>query len=403
MTNVLFDRQSLKVTGSNRSPLPFEIEVKNVDATNLTKQVTYIETVDKEIDGKKIYLLPQDDAIDRQIVTKTIETTEETDKPVMVKVTSQQPLLGDDGKQIEYQPTILGETIEAKDVQGNDNEPVFENVYNEETGDVTQVQKEDENGNLIYLGQIPNGPVVKCFIGVEIDQQKEVNGQKIFLKDIEEEEITSTPQLPLEITEDDEKWPLVDTDENDPNVMKVEYQVEVVDDQGNSTFETRVKFVKKVELETVKDTVEKTKIVSIEEAQGEFDFNDIIALKEKQIINGTFYDKAKIYAQFDDTVFSTYLATYKADLAAHVVSLPAGGEVRTTKLSLPKAASAVGVKIETNISGLDVKVGAVASDLQLIDRTTNERLFNDNVTDVYVSFTNTTDERIDLFSFALLV
>lgn len=397
MTNVLFNRETLRVTGVGREPLPFEVEIKNVDVTDLKKEVKYTELVNKTKietleDGtkveKQLYLLPQEDKKIITQITKKIETTESTDEhghplePVMIQVKKQVPMLDSNGEQVEYIPTALIETTETVDFYGNPTEPVMIQVeeIDESTGEVTVVEKQktDENGNLIYFGLVAtsNKPI-KCFTTELIEEQKkDKDGNLLYYKEIVEEIVNYEKQPPLEITEDDERWPVE------------------LDEKGNEM---------KVKLEKATEEVEKTKIVNFEEDMSQFNYDDVVLHKEKQLIKGTFYSKAKLFERMDESLFSTNLSSFNADLGFDMLSLPVGGEVRTIKLSLPKASSVVGVKLETNIeNGVEVKVGATANDLQLVDRNM-ERIFENEVSEVYISFKNITDKRIDIYSFTLLV
>lgn len=397
MTNVLFNRETLKVTGMGREPLPFEIEIKNVDVTNLKKEIKYKEVVDKKLvetleDGikieKQLYLLPQEDKEIVTQITKKIETTESVDEdgnplePVMIQVKKQVPLLDSNGNQIEYIPTALMETTDTVDFYGNPTEPVMVQVeeVDESTGEVTIVEKQktDENGNLVYFGLVATSDKpVKCFATELVEEQKKDKDENLlYYKEVVEEVVGYEKQLPLEITEDDERWPVE------------------LDEKGNEM---------KVKLEKATEEVEKTKTISFEEDMTQFNYDDVVKHKESQLIKGTFYSKAKLFEKMDESLFSTNISSFNADLGFDMISLPVDGEVRTVKLKLPKASSVIGVKLETNIeNGVEVKVGATANDLQLVDRNM-ERMFENEVSEVYVSFKNITDKRIDIYSFALLV
>lgn len=316
MTNVLFNRETFRVTGVGRTPLPFEVEIKNVDVSNLTKEVIYIEKVDKlNEEGKPLYLLPQEPLIEEIGEERLIETTEDTGNPVMVKVIKKVPLLDENKKQVTYQ-TEAEETI---------------NCYI--TGEVEE-QKRNEYGQPLFYG-------------------KEI----VIVEKV-------TEQSPIEITEDDERF---------------------------------CEGLEKVQIE-----VEKTKTVKFEEDMSAFTYDDIVKEKEKQLLKGTFYTACKLFEQMDETIFSTNINGFYADLGFDFLSLPNGGEVRTIKLELPNEADIVGVKFEASADGVEVSIGNTTSNLIPIDRN-NEVIFDKPVTDVYVKFENPTDRRIDIYSFALLV
>jgi hypothetical protein len=326
MTNVLFNRENLTFTGMGRNPLAFEIEIRNVDVTGLTKTVTYQELVDKvNEEGKQLFLLPQNPLVEEIGKEIQVETIEVTETPVLIQVERKVPLLDENKKQVKYEVTTL----------------------DEETGE-----------------QVGTGQFIYCFT-TEIDevQKTDENGLKLFYKTETVAEEISTPQPDLEITSDDEKF-----------------------EEG---------------LEKAQILVDKTKVLTFDESPSEFTYADIVAQKEKQITSGTFFGKGILFEEMDETIFSTNLASFKADLGFGFVSLPSGGDIRTVKLSLPIATDLVGIKLETSVEGITVSVGNTASNL--VEVKNGEISFDSPVSEVYVLFENYTDKRIDLYSFALLV
>ena len=356
MTNVLFNRETLRVTGTGREPLPFEIEIKNVDVSNLTKEVTYTEKMDKlNEEGKPLYLLPQEPLVEEIGEERLIETTEDTGNPVMTKVLKKVPLLNENNKQVKYEKKVVGETT---DDTGN---PVM--ILDEETGEL--VQKTDKNGNPLFYGLVGTGEFIKCYTTEEVEEQKKDKYGRPLFYDTEivmVEKVTEQP--PIEITEDDERF-----------------------HEG---------------LEKVQVEVEKTKTVKFEEDMSVFTHDGIVKAKEKQLLKGTFYTACKLFEQMDESIFSANISGFYADLGFDFLSLPSGGEARTIKLKLPNKAEVVGIKFESSDGGLEVLVGNTASNLIPIDRN-NEVIFDEPVSEVYVKFENPTDKRIDVHSFALLV
>lgn len=381
MNNVLFNRETLKVVGLNRPAFPFEIEVSNVVITDLTKQVSYTEienkTLDTEVDGeivkKQLYVLPQEDKEITKLVKRIVETTEFTEQPVMIKTNKKVPLLNEDGSQMKYEVTYFGETTEVTD------EPIMIPVQVEKedgTVEIEEVQKTDEDGNLLYNGMVKTGNFIDCFTSEEIEvQKKDAEDNLLYYQEVEEYEITYEKQEPLEITEDDERWPTVkDVEDNDI----------------------------KVELEKATIEVPKIKAVNFAEHMTEFTYDEVVAYKEKCLINGTFFSEGLLIETMNEELFSTNLASFNASLGVDFVSLPVGGEVRTIKLTLPQPAMIVGVRYETSDTGIEVKIGATTSDMKVPD-SNKERYFDSEVTEMYINFKNTSNKRIDLFSFALLV
>jgi hypothetical protein len=382
MINILFDRATLVATGMGRMPLPFEVEVKNVDLTDLKKEVKYTEFIDKKIietleDGstieKQLYLLPQEDKQVINEIIKRIETTESTDEngnplePVIHQVTKQTPVLDENGNQVEYIPTALMETTETIDFYGNPTDPVMIQIeeVDESTGEIRIVEKQktDENGNLVYMGMMAVSDIpVKCFTTELVEEQKkDADGNLLYYKDVIEEVITYESQPPLEITEDDERFM-----------------------EG---------------LEKAKVEVEKTKIVTFEEDMNVFTYEDIVKHKEALLTKGTFFTKATLFENPENVVDNSSSA---ADLGFNMISIPSNKEVTTIAIQLPNATDLVGIYFEASDDGIEVEIGESISELKPINQR-NEVYFDELVSEVYVCFKNSTNNRIDLYSFGLLV
>jgi hypothetical protein len=357
MTNVVFNRESLEVVGLNRPALPFEVEIKNVDVIGLTKEYDYIEKVQKkDEEGNLLYLLPQDSI--EVIGTQTVweETTEVTEYPVTVKEIKKYELYDANNNLVKYQPTQLGEVTEVTD------EPVMIDVVNEETNEPEQVQKTDEEGNLLYWAQVPVGDPIQCYTTEEVEVQKvDSNGKKIYQKEVEHEVLTQEQQPDLEITNQDERY----TEELEP----------ALEDEN------------------------KTRTVSFDSEANLFTYADIATYKEKQLIRGTFFDKAVLVETMEGTVFDPSVS---ADTGFDFISFAPTKNAETNAITLPSEAQTVHIVSETNVSGLEILIGSSLEDLQPVDNM-NERNFDAPVSEVFVQFINNTDQRIDLYSFALLV
>lgn len=357
MANVLFDRDSLRVVDTNREKLPYEVEVRDVETESLTKQVDYLVKVDKkDEEGNQLYLLPQLDIEVPVEITKTIETTEVTDRPIIITVKEKRPLLDSNGKQITYERTISGETTEVTD------EPVM--VFDEATGE--QVQKTNEEGKKLYIGQVPTGEIVECtYIHTEELQKTNELDQKLYYSTVTEVvpgEFIYEPQEPLEILEDNYEW-----------------------HDG---------------LERAALHLTRTRTAKFEDEYSLFTYRDVVAHKELSMTEGTLYTAAALHEQMGG-LFSTELSSFKADLGFDFISLPPHGEARTIKLPLPKVSAFVGVRVDSS-NPVKVEVGRTASNLISVDRD-SEVLLDSETEDVYVRFTNTSDKRVDIHSFALLV
>ncbi|MFS1513031.1 hypothetical protein VQL36_11430 [Chengkuizengella sp. SCS-71B] len=199
---VIINRSTNKVVGLNREPQPFEFAIENVYLEGAEKTIYNIEQKQKfDEEGNALYLLPQPQLEVNEIITKTVETTETTSDPVANIETIQIPVLDDQGNQKAYQKTVRGETTEVT------NEPVIEQVWNEETEENENVQKADEEGNLLYWGQVPTGQMIPLFtIGQVEAHQMDDEGNLLYYKDIEETLTTYEDQKPAEITDQHVEW-----------------------------------------------------------------------------------------------------------------------------------------------------------------------------------------------------
>lgn len=350
MTNVLFNRDTLRVTGFDRTVQPFEVEIQNVsNVEELIKNVSYKVIVGKlDSEGNQLYLLS---VVSEELIDKVTETSEVTEKPVLVKVYKKVPLLDEDGEQKSYERQVIGEVTEVTD------EPVM--VYGEE-GNL--VHKVNDNNEKLYYGFVNTGEIILCYIIEEVEEQKiDTNMSPLYYKTIKV--LEKVIGEPVEITLEDERYV-----------------------EG---------------LYPLTETLEKTKTIQFSDSFEQFDYDDIVNLKETQCTNGTFYIGVKLF-ETTEGVFDKELANYNADLGFNFISIPSGGQARTVKLLLSAASKYVGIKTEVNVNGLTISIGNLASDLKPLDKK-NEVQFDTAVTEVYVLFKNTTDKRIDLYSFALLV
>lgn len=210
--NAIIDKSTFKVVAVNRQPQANEFVVQGV--SDLQKEIQVPTTQPKvDVDGNTLYRLPQPDLEVVTPTTKTVETNEVTDKPVMIKQINKIPLLDQDGNQVSYQPTTLGETTEVTD------EPVMEIIQNDDNVP-TEQQKVDELGNLLYWGQVISGSPIACFTTEEVEVQKtDDTGALLYHKDVVEDVITYESQSDLEVTDAHESWT------EDLEVVEIEVEV----------------------------------------------------------------------------------------------------------------------------------------------------------------------------------
>lgn len=357
MSKVTFNRETKLVAGIDRDKLPFELEIQNVDVTNTTKQEAYLVKVEEmDSGGRQIYLLPvQTEPIIEEHPIK-VETIEDTNEPVMIVVPKKVPVM-ENGEQVSYRNMTKVETTEVTD------EPVLVQHIDEDTGETIEVQKTNENDQPLYLDEVYSEPVL-CWTVVEEEVQKgDEEGNPLYYK----EEVVRT-EIPQEetyekILETDERW---------------------ADHLPKSLVDK-----------------EMFRTVTFEEHPEKFTFEDVVAIKQEQV-KGTMYLTSKLYEQMDvENLFSTNLATHNANMGHDFVSIPAGGQVRTEKIPLSRVSNIVGIYHECSNGTLTISVGALADDLQPLDKF-NERYFTTSVDAVYVSFKNNTDKTVDLHSFAIM-
>lgn len=133
-------------------------------------------------EGRALYLLPRPDLEIEYTISRTIKTTEVTDRPVMI--TAQVPLLDGEGVQQEYEVT----------------RPVYE-----------QIPITDEDDNVIgyrdgdVTGQEGTGQYLKLWT-TEEQQETDGEGAALYWATIEEPATRYEPQPPLEITADDPSY-----------------------------------------------------------------------------------------------------------------------------------------------------------------------------------------------------
>lgn len=351
MNNVLFNKDNLICVDYNRDPFPFEIEVKNVNVDNVPdKQIPITVAQDKkDANGNQLYKLPQPDIETTQNTQVQTETTEVTNNPIMITVTKQVPLLDANGNQVTYEQTTISEVTTPTD-----------NPVMIQYADGNLVQKKDANGNLLYYSQVGTGVYIKCYTTEETtEQKKDSNGNLLYYTTETVQNTISTPQDPLLITEDDERY-------------------------ING-------------LEKATEDVQQQKTISFKDSMNEFNYYDVIKYKESSITDGTFYGNGKLI----ETMDGVFLDGYVADLGFDFISFPSSGSA-IAKVQLPSSASTIKVKTETNIDGLSIEIGDTETTLVAIDKD-NEATLTSSVSEVYVSFKNTTNKRIDLYSFSLLI
>jgi hypothetical protein len=369
LSTVLFDRETLRVTGVDREKFPFEVEVKNVNVEGLTKQKAIPikrEKVNEE--GKPVYLLPQPDVKKVIEEVRYIETTEPTNSqgepntPVMVTQVNKIPLLDENNEIVTYQPTQYMQTTESVDYYGNPCEPIMVQKV-DESGNVTEEQMTDKEGNPLYMGHMPVGEPIPCYTTETVEVQKEVNGELVYLeKVVEVVGEVYEEQPPIEITEDDERF-----FEGLPRALEDAFRYEVV------TFELH---------------------------PDEFTFEDIVKAKESQLQMG-FLKRGILFERMDvENLFDTTDPEFNANISFDFINIPAGSVVKTMPITLPEPKDIVAVKVESD-NPVKIEISDNGTDFYPL-MLNNERWFSDAVTEVWVKFINEGDKPVTIESFAVL-
>lgn len=366
--NVVFDRESLQVTGVGRNPLAFEVEINNVDPSGLTKTIQVPTTVDKlDADGNQLYLLPQKDLKIVSQVPTQVETPQAiaedgtANSPIIIPVVKQVPVLDGNGNQVTYQPVSMQETTSTEDFYGNPTTPIMPTVVAID-GTTSEVQETDADGAKLYQGLMPSGNPLPVSTTEEVQEQKtDAQGNKLYYETVNEDMVTYQAQPDLEISQADTRW----TD-------ALLHATEATSQAQQVTFEAN---------------------------QNAFTFEDIMSAKASQIKG--LYAHALLYEEMTEALFSTDASGFNADLGFGVVSLPAGGKIVTQAITLPASVSMVKVISESSQS-LSITIGPTEADLQPLDAQFFDREFSTPVSTVYVMFENTNNTRTDLSSFALL-
>lgn len=157
----------------------------------------------KDTDGNQLYLLPQAPLEEETATSRRIESTDVSEEPVMITTVEKVPLLDADGQQVSYIPTVRGEVLE------DTGDPVW--VLEETEDGQQEVQKVDDLGRALFWGQVPDpageAARVLCSELREQEVQKtDGDGALLYWNTVEETQTTYTPQEPLEITQEDERY-----------------------------------------------------------------------------------------------------------------------------------------------------------------------------------------------------
>lgn len=152
-------------------------------------------------------------------------------------------------------------------------------------------------------------------------------------------------------------------------------------------------------LKAVMIPANKLQQINFREHLSRFTYEEVVAEKKKLIernsLNKILYYNEDLKAES----FSTTLSNFSADLGNGFIALHPKGQIRTVKLTLPKAVQTIEVYAEVQ-DGVTIEVGATASDF--VDVNKGLVTFPAPTNEVYVRFNNTTDKGREIHAFGLL-
>ncbi len=353
MSSVVFNSETLMWSGTDRDKLPYEVDIKNVDLNGLMKQSTFTTSVGKvDDDGNQLYLLTLEPKTVVEEVEEIIETTEVTDFPIIMKKVVSEPVLDAKGQQVIHQ---MEKKVRTTNVTG---EPVM--VTQVVDGVEKSVHEVDENGKKLYWEVIPIGEPQKAFVSKEVEVHKtDSNDAPLYHKTIIHE-IHKTVPVTEEITSSDPRY--------------------------------------KRNLPVVVEERDYTETIFFNKNPEMFNYDEVLAHKEKSITKGTFYQKGRCFEKMQG-VFSGGVFHEGFDF----ITIPSGLEATTVALELPYPAELVMIKVESNIKP-QISFTSEDSDKFTKINILDEADFGANkVSKIKLRFTNTSDNPIVINGFSILV
>lgn len=355
--NIVFDRNTKKLTGVNRPPTAFELEVRNVKADDdslieIVRNQSFPKLDEK---GNFLYYLPQPSLTEIIPIFEDRVTINPTDRPIMIKVEVKVPMTDKDGNPLRSKVTEKYETTKVTD------EPV---MIPSEENPFELTQKQDKDGNPLYYEEIWTGEY-KYYYTIEHKEEQKTNeaGQPLFYKNEKVgERKVEVPQPPLEITVDDEDY--VDS------LNQVFYEKPI-----NST----VNFLKSLNGLT---------------------YDEVVSYKKLSLIAGMYTDAILV----EDIQSDVFAEAIGANFGFDSTTLEAKGSVVTKAIKLSDKYNVVGISFESsNNNAVSVMVGNATDDFVEINRN-GEVYFSAEFDEVFVKFVNKNDAgKVEINSFAVLM
>lgn len=193
MVTILFNRDTLAWSGTDRTPLLSEIPITIADVSKFKKDVVRkIQRHKTNEYNQPLYLIPVKGK--EETVTETIssETTDVTDTPLIesrIKVTNVTAK--------KYQAKELIKTTEVTD------KPVYSHVL----GEGLKFQETDIQGNPLYWTVKPNGSVITAKKEeVEEYQKRDEFGKPLYLQTTSVKKVVKHPDTVIEVTQYDPRY-----------------------------------------------------------------------------------------------------------------------------------------------------------------------------------------------------
>lgn len=224
-----------------------------------------------------------------------------------------------------------------------------------------EVQKTDEQGNLLFMSNVVTDDVGNIVSFDETPEELEVletedqtHTYTTVNDEGEEEELTVTSQVPTK------------TEKREPVLV----------------------------MEPVYETV------TFPESFSHFTYEEIVAAKETSLNQNNLMQLAYFNEDMREEDFSTELTSHSADMGVGFIAVHPSGQVRTEKLPLGILTDRVKIYIEAQ-EGISVEIGTNAT--TFYELTQDTAFFPEPVDEVYVRFTNTAETKREIHSFGLLI
>lgn len=200
MVTVLFNRDTLAWSGTDREPLLSEIPVHGIDVEKFSKGDFGFNTVIKyDEGGRPLYLLVKPGPSEERDIIKQEHVTEATDTPLLALETYQDVLKDLSGKPVSYK-----RKVEIKSTTVSDR-PYMVKVLTHDG--IKWEQDVNSKGELLYYNEKEVGKEIPCYtMKTREVQEKDENGNPLYVKFTTEKQIVHLDPVIEEITKYDPRW-----------------------------------------------------------------------------------------------------------------------------------------------------------------------------------------------------